>query len=1094
MASQLAPGAPVADGRRDFVAADGDTPLDGPPEDASAPAAAGRAANVIATIRRSVIGEWEAVCTPLGPRRITYVDSTASGRSLAFIEDHIRTAVAPLYANTHTTTSECGWQSHMYLTEAREMVANAIGASEREDAVLFVGRGATAASNMVAHYLTGGLAATSSATAAPSAHMCPFPGCGRAFSTAVDLHMHGRTHPDGEQTSWRTAPLAPTSGAHAVAPVDSTPSLAAAGPATAWTAIVGPFAHHSAFLPWREVGARLVFLEPGGAAPSGVGVNVAALLAALHDATATGGRAVGLFTAASNITGAMVDVAVVTAACHAFGVPAVWDFAAAAPHTGLDVNMKHTVSWGQLCGLAAVDAPTWRTALRDGTPPPWASPSRDAAEALPTWLDAAFFSLHKFTGGPGAPGVLAIKRRHFGAAAPHLPGGGTVMFVHPDGTPRYLANDAEREEGGSPDLLAAVRGGLVMHTLNNVGWGEVAAREGLLANIARARWSALPNVHLVGDSAGPRVPIVSFNITAAPLQRDGEGAGAAHGVAPPPPLLLHWGFVAAVLNDVFGVQARGGCLCAGEAKGQVRGRGGGGVCVARWPLPCDAACGGAPFARCAQRWPSRHEYHPPPPPAGPYASQLLGIDSAGMAALEARLVRKDELLRPGVVRLSFPFHMSWPAFAYTLRAVEWVAAHGSTLLHLYSPIPHTGEWRVNRSQMAAHLADAVRARKRGGAASDGAGAAGGAATVNDTGLSPGDLLAAVTSGDGAGHVEQAQRGATRTHPRRWLHALSFGADGTAVTAPAYAVSVSPRTLSSGVVVSERDVFDAYLAEAALLLEGLHQHAIPAAPHQAPGGLLSADGQPLRWFALAGDVAHVDAAAAAAIAPEWRLAGRMQVARFPPSAPSPFPTRLELTRCTLFSPAWLPGTPAAGSAPVDARTPLPQPIGWDGSEPHAPASGGGAAGAVATTDGGAAGGKRSGKARAGGRAAHAVPAAAAASLPPSSAAAGAEERKKAEGEGVTDAGGGGGAASPVAAVAAMLAGPLADDAAVSLPLRISQPQVSVGWAGGGVEHVRSYSNPSASSSVAGARRSGLPGARRSRRCLLGLLGHAARAAA
>jgi tRNA 2-thiocytidine biosynthesis protein TtcA len=88
-----------------------------------------------------------------------------------------------------------------------------------------------------------------------------------------------------------------------------------------------------------------------------------------------------------------------------------------------------------------------------------------------------------------------------------------------------------------------------------VGWGAIAAREGALAAAARAAWLRHPRVRILGDDGGgaagagaPRLPIVSFVVAAS----DAPGAP-----------LLHWGFVAALLNDVFGIQARGGCLCVG---------------------------------------------------------------------------------------------------------------------------------------------------------------------------------------------------------------------------------------------------------------------------------------------------------------------------------------------------------------------------------------------------------------------------------------------------------------------------------------------------------------------------------------------------
>ncbi|KAL5012515.1 hypothetical protein ScPMuIL_011066 [Solemya velum] len=103
-------------------------------------------------INDNVIGHDKIFSGPFGLREVTYLDFTASGRALAFIEDYVRNEVLPEYGNTHTTTSVTSLQTTLYRHEARDIIRNAVHASEH-DAVIFVGSGCTAAIHKLVHAL-----------------------------------------------------------------------------------------------------------------------------------------------------------------------------------------------------------------------------------------------------------------------------------------------------------------------------------------------------------------------------------------------------------------------------------------------------------------------------------------------------------------------------------------------------------------------------------------------------------------------------------------------------------------------------------------------------------------------------------------------------------------------------------------------------------------------------------------------------------------------------------------------------------------------------------------------------------------------------
>jgi hypothetical protein len=98
----------------------------------------GPADTLIKHIHDSVIGSNLLFKTPYGVTSLLYADFTASGRSLTFIEDHIRNHVLPFYANTHTKTSVAGLQTTSYRDDARKIIRGAANCSEDDD-VIFTG-------------------------------------------------------------------------------------------------------------------------------------------------------------------------------------------------------------------------------------------------------------------------------------------------------------------------------------------------------------------------------------------------------------------------------------------------------------------------------------------------------------------------------------------------------------------------------------------------------------------------------------------------------------------------------------------------------------------------------------------------------------------------------------------------------------------------------------------------------------------------------------------------------------------------------------------------------------------------------------------
>ncbi|MEA2461559.1 MAG: hypothetical protein QOH90_1736, partial [Actinomycetota bacterium] len=237
---------------------------------------------------------------------------------------------------------------------------------------------------------------------------------------------------------------------------------------------------------------------------------------------------------------------------------------------------------------------------------------------------------------PGTPGVLVVRKELLKNKVPSVPGGGTVAYVNP-ADHRYITDPEHREEGGTPDIVGSIRAGLVFQLKEAVGAEEIENRELELIRRAIARWDAHPNVAVLGNHEARRLSIVSFVV------RHERG-------------YLHHNFVVALLNDLFGIQARGGCSCA-----------------------------------------------------GPYGHRLLGIDIETSHEFEREITGGCEGIKPGWVRVNFNYFISEHVFDFILQAVELVAEHGRRLLPHYSFDPISGIWihRMGISEPPMSLHDLV---------------------------------------------------------------------------------------------------------------------------------------------------------------------------------------------------------------------------------------------------------------------------------------------------------------------------------------------------------------------------------------------------
>jgi selenocysteine lyase/cysteine desulfurase len=285
---------------------------------------------------------------------------------------------------------------------------------------------------------------------------------------------------------------------------------------------------------------------------------------------------IGTFSAASNVTGILNPCHEIAKVLHQHGAWAFFDYAAAAPYVDLDMH--------------PADDP-------------------DAC------FDAVFFSVHKFLGGPRSPGLLVANRKLFTNRVPAEPGGGTVLYTSP-WDHRYLSRIEDRETGGTPPIVQSIQAGLAFDLKAAIGAERIERIEQDYLSRALKEWSHHPKLWVLGLTQARRLGVVSLIFSD-----------------------LHHNLVASLLNDLYGIQVRGGCMCA-----------------------------------------------------GPYGHLLLHIEQDHSAAIRQRLTEGHIGEKPGWVRISLGPSVSEEEFQVLLEAVDHIAHHGKEYEDQYELSDETGEW------------------------------------------------------------------------------------------------------------------------------------------------------------------------------------------------------------------------------------------------------------------------------------------------------------------------------------------------------------------------------------------------------------------
>jgi len=341
---------------------------------------------------------------------------------------------------------------------------------------------------------------------------------------------------------------------------------------------IGPYEHHSNILIWKESFAEVVEI---GLNSEGY-IDIDELREEIKKDKYKGRKKIGAFSAASNISGIRSDVFALARVLHEYEALAVFDYAASAPY----VDIK----------------------LYDGV----------------DYLDAIYFSPHKFVGGPGSSGILIINKDIYETSfPPTVAGGGTVDYVSNAGY-EFTEDVETREKAGTPGILQIIKASLAMEFKEEIGVNKIEEIEQKYIIKMMNRFKKNKNIQILGPlDPTKRIGILSFNIF-----HEGK--------------YLHHRLASRLLNDLFGIQSRAGCACA-----------------------------------------------------GPYGHTLLEISDENSEKFRIAIKEGMGSLKPGWIRINLHYLMMEDDVNFIIDAIEFIADYGYLYLQEYSLDIKTGDWRHN---------------------------------------------------------------------------------------------------------------------------------------------------------------------------------------------------------------------------------------------------------------------------------------------------------------------------------------------------------------------------------------------------------------